>query len=202
MDPILFILGVIGFIVISVISNIAEKKKQREQEEQARRTGQPSGAPPQAGPRPSIQDWQEQLRRMLNQENGPQAPPVIHMPPPEPRPQRAQPPPVKRTHTPTPPPIRTTSMAPSPSLYEKARELQKKVARRVEIIEQQKTEIVKEVRSDIPSRPGPKVRRKAPAPKPVQVRRAIELVRNHATVRDAFVASIILGPPKALEEKT
>ena len=214
MDPILFILGVIGFVIISAISNIAEKKKLRDQEREARMRGEPGPLQgQQEGRRPSMQDWQEQLRRMLNQEDGPGAPPVIHPPPPEPRGPRAQPPPVKRGQAPQrqqpPPPRPVSAMDPATTirektagLHKKAAELQRKVARRVEIIEQKKSEIQKEVKSEMGTETGPMrgVLRKEPARRPVQVRRAIQLIRDQDTIRDAFVASVILGHPKALEE--
>ena len=93
-------------------------------------------------------------------------------------------------------------MDPRTSIYDKAAQLQKKVARRLDIIKEKKSEIRENVKSEIPSRPMPRLHRKPPPARPVQVRRAIQLVRDRDKIRDAFVASVILGPPKALEEKS
>lgn len=94
----------------------------------------------------------------------------------------------------------TTIYDKTANLHKKAAELQKKVARRVQIIEQKKSDMQKDVKSEIPTKPIRGVQRKQPAPKPIQVRRAIQLVRDRDKIRDAFVASVILGHPKALEE--
>lgn len=201
MDPILLILGMIGFAIVSAISNHLEKKKLREQEEEARRSGHPlpTQQRERQAPTPgSMADWQEQLRRMLNPEASPEVePPVMH-----PMPEEPPAPPPRATPPPTLPRAHPASMRPSKALYEKAHQLQEQVARRVQIIEDQKTGMEKDVKSDIPQRPAPRVRRVRPtARRSAPAQGAVRLLRNKYTIRDAFVASVILGPPAALESE-
>ena len=208
MDPLLLILGIIGYAIVSAIANIAEKKKRRAQEEEARRTGQP--LPTHSGPagqqpwQGSMQDWQEQLRRMLNpEESQGRKPPVIHTMVDDESP---APPLLPPGREPVMPRARAGGMmAPAKALHEKASQLQEQVARRVQVIEQQKTEVEKSVKSDLPQRAAPRkaaprvaMRRAVPF-RPASGHGAIALLRNRETIRDAVVASVILGPPKALE---
>lgn len=223
MDPIVLILGFIGFAIVSAISNILEKRQRKQQEEEARRTGgplpehepEPDEPPPQTWPGG---DWQEQLRRLLNPD---EAPPVIQQPPREQRPASpTQPqPPVQRSEPPrqprhprhpqaphrtppsrTPPPLQPASMAPSATMYEAAAGLQKQVAERVRQMEKKSSDMRKEMKSGMsahgPSRPPRHHIRERTAPS----RRAVRWVQDPLLVRDAYVASVILGPPKALEQ--
>jgi hypothetical protein len=196
---IIFLLFVVGSIISSIIQHKkkqAEEQQQRELEELTRRDRGEQAPPvkPQAPFPKSPADWQEQLRRLLEGETEPQPNPPVIKPVLLPHVEKPQPPkppahvpapprkPVIRTTEVSegdlsfPPPIRTftSQHEPVPSA---ARERVREVARK---------DLLHPLKSTTQTR----------AQSPEFIRR---LRRNPRAMREAFIASIIFGPPKALE---
>lgn len=199
---IIFLLFVIGSIISSIIQHKkkkAEEQQQQELEEMARQRGErvPPRAPPQSA-RPKQVAWEEQLRKMLQGETSP-APP----PPPVIKPV-LMPPQQKSQPAPTPPSLPVTDFsAPRQNLRERAEQylkslkdaggqqeraanLHASVKKRVREIKQQ---------TSTHSWAEPKRKRRGSAESDF-VRR---LRRNPGAIREAFIASVIFGPPKSIE---
>jgi hypothetical protein len=205
----------IFLIVIVVITALHSwwKKKHGEPEEgdqpwpgQPQRPGQPPqrrppGTAPRPAPPPKATNWQEELRRLLEGETAPRPqpapPPVLAQPPPLPRPPRQQPaapPPfLARTQIPVPDegreqetglPVKMPSLEQSAQAYLHARTLDARI-----------TERLKQVEQAVISHPKPQIRRETSA----AVRHGLALLRDRPSQRAAIIASVILGPPKALE---
>src|SRR5688572_3200449 len=199
------------FVVASIVSGIIQKKKKAD-EEAARREleqsvgprsaqtspSQPTTQPPVTRWPRSAQEWQEQLRKMV-EEN---APPVIK---PVSKP-TAKPvvikPVVVSQQRPAPqarpivakilPPIEKSEgdlefkspLRESASAYERASSLQTKVEERFRAIDKQ-TSTHRPTPASRPTRPANQIIRK--------------LRKRPSALREAFVASLIFSPPKSLE---
>ena len=203
---VIFLLFVVGSIISAIIQHKkkkAEEQQQRELEELTRRSrGQAQTPPQRTPPRQSPQmpqaslprtaaDWQEQLRRVLE---GEPAPPVIIKPvllPPESAPQR---PPVVAAPKKQPAarqiserdldcksPLHTSAAG-----HERAGKLHAAVEERMRVIGEQRMKHT----------PASSERAR-PRAHSAFVQR---LKRNPRAMREAFVASIIFGPPQGLEE--
>lgn len=199
------------FFLISGISAWLSKKQQAGQEEpqpppQPRRPRParpvrpgPTPAQPQAPP-PRQTSWEEELRRLLQgeSEEEPAAPPVITAPPPR------QPPPVTRPTAAPPPlpkrqpapvlksdddmekglPVKLTGLKEAAASYLHASQLDKKVEAHMRGIEHRV----------VTHKTAPMV--KVVAPELIQAR---ALLRDQRSLRSAIIASVILGPPKAMQ---
>jgi hypothetical protein len=178
------------FIVISGISTWLQKKRAAEEggdwtpRDGSEGSGQPS-APRRAVP-PALKNWEEELRRLLEGERYQE--PV------------AEPPKLER-RLPTPPPLvvpeavssegpRVSRLEESDQAYRRAQQLQREAAARLKAA-QAKT-----------------AQNQAKLPYSLRVRgrggrgaisRARELVSNPVSARQAIIASVVLGSPKALE---
>jgi len=178
---IIFLLLAIG----SALSGYLQKKRRREAEQAERPTTPPGERPVPSWPA-TTRDWQEELRRILQGELKP-APPHPVAPPPIP-------PPVRKTpKSPVPVPERSegTVQLPSPltqsaSAYSRAAQLATRVEKRLQAIDAQTTSHVRA--------PGtrPKVSSAAAVVK--------RWTRDPESVREAFIASLIFGPPVGLRE--
>ena len=181
------------------------------------------GTPPASAPRPGpTGSWEEELRRLLEGETPvppprpvpppirPQRPPPAprSVPPPLPRPLvitplPAPPPPLSAKPAARPPPkveamspagesseapsARLATMAESTAALHRASRLHDGVARHLEQIDAQtEHHLVK----------TPASRRRSASPDLTQ---AVSLIRSPRSARQAVVAAMILGPPKALE---
>lgn len=193
------LLGTLVVLLIMAASSWIQKKAESQQRSKPPvrpRPPQPGGSslPSQPPPSPVRKlDWQEELRRMLEGDEAPpvQAPPVVAR-----EQQSPAPPPIVIVPKPKPRPIpvaaeseegpRVSRLAESIAAYKKAQQLQDEAAARLEqTVEQTKLHKLR------------KVGRQREASK--EIESAISLVRNPASVRKAVVASIVLGPPKGLE---
>ena len=200
------LLGTLAVLVIMAISSWLQKKAETQQRPGPPGSGQrPKPAllnqpPPPAGsgqPGPSRKsDWQEELRRLLEGD----APPV-------------QPPPpmvVQETRHPVAPVVislprhsappklapaldeeeegpLTSRLTDAAHAYRKAQQLHEETAGKLQQIADQARQ----------HRPGKAAGRRAG--RSPEIASAISLVRNPASVRQAFVASIIFSAPKGLE---
>ena len=183
------------FVVVSIISTIIQSRKKAQEEAQQRGELPPSVPRPERPERPVTQwprnvgQWQEQLKRML-EENAP--PPVIRpIIVPEKREATSIPPakPVKaavpQPHFPGTPALTDESEGPSiasVSAHEHVSNMYDRVKQRLRAAGKHKTTHRPRV-----------VHQRAPVPT------LHRLTRNPAALRDAFVASLIFSPPKALE---
>jgi hypothetical protein len=206
--------SLITTIVIVVIAAIATwfkklgQPKDTDEDSRARRPMNPQGqSRPSASPRPPSGpvSWEEELRRLL--EGGtPSAPPPMRPPPvvitqapraippapPLPRPTFAPPPrPVPVIITPPPVPIygetrprQLATFQESSTAYERASSLGSIVSQHIESVPGQAIQLTTVVRNQT-------------SPELLQ---AIALFKNARSARQAIIASIILGPPKALEQ--
>ena len=207
---IIFLLFVVGSLISAYVQKKkaqAEERQQRELEEMTSR-GRGSQAPPppprKAQPEwpQSAGDWQEQLRRMLQGETAPPPPPVIIKP--------VLLPPQKQTQQPTTsrkvPPARVPqSSRPaheksegdvefqspfkvSNAKYERASNIQKTVQARLRAASDQTTSHKPAVVIQRPRRGHADFLRR--------------LRHNPFALREAFVTSLVFGPPKSVEFET
>ncbi len=212
--------SLITAIVIVVIAAIATwfkklgQPKDTDEETRMRRSittprpTQPGQPRPFAQPRPQSGpvSWEEELRRLL--EGGTPAaplpvrpPPVVitqaprsipPAPPPLPRPTFAPPPrpvPVIISQAPVPAsfearPRQLATFAESSQAYERASALGSTVAQHIESVPGQAVQLTMVVRNQTSP----------------ELLRAVSLFQNARSARQAIIASIILGPPKALEQ--
>jgi hypothetical protein len=187
------LIGLLIFVVIAIVSALM-KKKQKDEE-------QTFELPPELKPRrdrsqqpPPSRSWEEELRHLL--EDRPPPPPVVqHVPPPPPM---ARPPVAEPVWAETyrevvlPPPQpriepviyhRPAELSESEESFSPATHLQERVAEHMGELLRHRVGTTS-------------VHRRAAAP---EVTEAVKLVRSPRGVRAALIASIILGPPRALE---
>jgi hypothetical protein len=201
------------FLAIAIGSAIFEwLKKKGPQPDADESTGQeqPSGSPnrpsPTTAPLPKAGDWESELRRLLGEAPAPAPTPLrAPVPPPvsAPRPMVAPlPPPIVQRPVPaavripvaTPPlepeeeelSVGLTKLDLSRAAYEKAGQLHESVAERLRHIDERTAHRRIETST---------ARREPASP---DAARAIALIRNPQTIRQAVITCIILGPPKAL----
>ncbi|HKS35828.1 MAG TPA: hypothetical protein VJW76_01470 [Verrucomicrobiae bacterium] len=209
------------FVAIAIGSAIFEwlKKKGRQPDaDEWPGQEQPHGSPDRpsrpTAPLPKAGDWEAELRRLLGEAPAPTppptAPPPRHVPAPPPvstpRPFVAPaPPPIVQRTMPAPVPIpvarpplepeeeelpmRLTKLDLSRAAYERASQLHESVADHLRQIDERTGRRRVETST---------ARRESASPDAV---RAISLVRNPHTVRQAVIASLIFGRPKALESE-
>lgn len=192
---------VIAIVVISMIHSWLQKRKEQPEEEsspwpkpQPRHPNAPPplNRPPQ--PAPKAGNWEEELRRLLQggEPARPRPPVVIAAPPPLPRTPSARPRVVPAPVVTVEPdgdmdtglPVRMPTLEKSAQAFLRASSLEARVA-----------EHMRGVDARVTSHAAPEIKRtKAP-----EVREALALVRGRQSQRAAIIASVILGPPKALE---
>ncbi|MBI2924316.1 MAG: hypothetical protein HYY24_01275 [Verrucomicrobia bacterium] len=165
----------------------------------------PPSAPP---PTPKALGWEEELRRLLQGESAPAPPPppVIQVPPAPARPIPTTPPP-KPVHAPRP----FVTPKPSPVLMPAAAseeegprhsiaELRESTAayQRASHIDQLAGHHLRHAdqRTEQPAPAPPTAHRSAPA---AEITQTVALLRHPRTARQAIVASMVIGPPKGLE---
>jgi len=200
-------------IVIVVIAAIATwfkklgQPKDADDDSRTPRPMNPQGQPrPSSTPRPQSRpvSWEEELRRLLEGE-APAAPPPMRpppvvisqapraipvTPPPLPRPAYApQPQPFMGSPPPVPvsfeaPPRQLATLAESSQAYERASTLGSTVSQYIESVPGQAVQLTRVVRNQT-------------SPELIA---AVSLFKNAQSARQAIIASIILGPPKALEQ--
>jgi hypothetical protein len=187
-------LGLVVFITIAIIFSLLNKRQDREE---APPVFRPPGQPP---PAPPARSWEEELRRAL--EGTVLERPVIE-PPPAPRPSmRRVPPPVPVLESeelsdaggievslsvPEPniePVFRPfTGLDESQQRYAGAAQLQKRVAQHMADLTRHRVGTTTAHHSEVPA----------------ETLVAARSLRSHHGARVAIIASIILGPPRALE---
>lgn len=192
LDPIIALLGAIGWFIVQALMN------RRREADSWDETERPTA------PRPHVPDRQQGIPPQRIPHRGPKATtpprmrPVILSPQrqntPRPSPPRIPtPPPIVRTVAPARPVITPEIEGPtgadlahlkqSQESYARASHLQQSVAERLSAIDQQ-TSKHKPTAPEQRARPETKI---------------LETMRNPVMVRQAFVASFVLNPPKALE---
>ena len=184
------LIGLIVFVVIAIVSAVLKRKEEEPfelpPELKPRRDDRPS-------PPPARRTWEEELRELLEQQR-PQPPPT-------------PPPVIWQAPTPAPPALPTTrqrweseegeshevhdagyhgaaAFKEAESRYSDAASLQQRVAQHL---------------ADVTRHPvaNTTVTRHEPS---ADAREIVSLLRNPQTVRRAVLASIVLGPPRALEQ--
>ena len=189
---ILFVLVVIG----SIISSIIQQRNKRKEEEQ---DSPGTGVPPVPSWPKGVQDWQEALKRMLEGESqapGKPAPKAGPAPRQVPMPKSQQPPPPLIRPIIVPKLLPRTAaetsegdvayaspLQQSAAGYKRAAELHEKVEERLRAVHQQT--------SAHHSAPAERPGRRAPS-------RLLPNLRHPESLRQAFVASLIFGPPVGL----
>jgi hypothetical protein len=197
--------GLIGLVVFVVIAIIASFLKRKEEEPfeippelKQRRDQPPPPPPPRASQsRPVARNWEEELRKLLGET--PALPPVVRQPPPPLPPVR----PVARPYVAAPEPedphIQVALPAPNPRVkpafqtlpgltdsdarYAGASHLQERVAHQLAEVSRHRVGTTS-------------VERRAAS---VETREVVTMLREPAGMRHAVLASVILGPPRALE---
>lgn len=197
-------IGALLVLLVTALSSWLQKRSQAQQSEADEprplpkppktpsRIPQPrETAPPPAQPR-RRSSWEEELRRLLEGETSPEpaeAPVIIRKSESPPTPST---PPVISAPAPTlvqeQSAVRGQKLADAEAAYAKARQLHQETARRLQ-------EVVAHTKQH---RGGPEQRFSPNAPEALP---AITLLRDRHGVRQAIIASIILGPPRGLEEE-
>lgn len=191
----------IAIFIGGAIWNIIQKRKQEQEDAKPwvppapRRDGTEPSPSSRPAPTPAS-DWEEQLRRLLQGETAEPRPPVVverrPAPPPLPattttssrRPQTRRPEPDFDESMDIGLPVRMPSLLQSAEAWQRGNQLEASVAERFRRVDQRIT-------SHLPA----VVRNEVSA----ELQHAIYLVRHRSTQRAAIVASLVLGPPKALE---
>lgn len=191
------------FIVLSALSTWMQKRQQAEDDTADRLPGEPgrpqrpasppSGQPGPRRPTPSpLQDWEGELRRLLQGERPPSpqappppAPPPLAVPPVRPRP--AGFPQVGSSELGGERDERVTRLEDSQQAFRKAQKLQAEAAKQLRAA-QAKTALHRRpyALAEIPSGES-------------DIRAARALLSNPWSARQAIIASVVLGPPKAFE---
>lgn len=217
------LLYIAAFVALSAVSNWFKKRGQKAETPagSSREEPRPAVAPPRipapgqptppsrTQPPPKRFDWEEELRRMLEGESeepeshprpSPPPPPVTQpLPPPPgaPRPVRSPVPlPSPPVAKPQPAPAHHTvsarkqhphlaSLDESAKAYHRAEELHKQVAETLEKVIELK-----------PYSPMPQLA----YPQSLDAHQARALLRHHGTLRQSLIVSVVLGPPKSIED--
>ena len=187
-------LGLVVFIFIAIIASLLKKKEDREETPPAWR---PPGQPPTP---PPARSWEEELRRVL-EGTVLQQPPPVSVPPPPPRPVvRRVPPPIPvfepdsddggiQVSLSVPQPNIEPSfqqlpgLIESPARYAGAAQLQQRVAHHMADVTRHRVGTTVAHRAEVPA----------------ETLAAARSLRTRNGARAAIIASIILGPPRALE---
>jgi hypothetical protein len=209
---------VIAIIIISILHSWWKKKRGEPEDEENPWPGYPPRNKPQsppatqAPPKAPTQSWEEELRRLL--QGGapaqPAPPPVVVQPAPRSTPplvvvqqSRPAPPPLPRVVAPRPAPaprpaasvgtdpdmdkglpVQMPSLMQSAQAYLRASQLDTKVAQHLQRVDDLVTKHQKVARK----------REVSPV-----VRQTLALLRDRQSLRAAILASVVLGPPKAME---
>ncbi|MBI5384225.1 MAG: hypothetical protein HZA90_06005 [Verrucomicrobia bacterium] len=198
------LIGLVIFLLISVIASWLQKKARSGEEENMpapppRRRQRPAGAPAPSPtqPQPKPISWEEELKRLL----GDQLPEAQPAPPPPPvlvesrRPSAPPPPPPlpqefsESTYTAEKNPVEVT-FRPLPALtesvqaYEQASSLEHKVEARLREVTRKPVALTHVFHRKVSQ----------------EATEAVALVRHPKSLRSAVLASVILGPPRALAE--
>jgi hypothetical protein len=190
------------FAAIALISHWLQQRRKGQEPEAPGEKVPPPVRGPGGAPAPSRpQNWEEELRRLLQGETPasppPAPPPTRPKPPPIPQPPRpVQPAPVTRTPATTP---GTGPVAGSIQAYLEGRRLSRPVVEgfrpRAPHLDRQAAGPVRPTAGPPPTSP-PKSVRKAWSPEAAQAR---ALLQDRRSVRSAILATVILGPAKAME---
>lgn len=189
------VLIVLAIVVISMLHSWWKKRNGESDEEAAPWPTTPPRRPPVAPPSQAA-NWEDELRRLLQGEEParPAPPPVVA---------QQAPPPLPRTFAPRPQaaprpalvvnfdgemetglPVQMSSLEHSAQAFLRTSNIEAKVAAHMQRSDQQ-----------VAAHPKFELKREASP----EVRQAVSLVRNRQSQRAAILASIILGPPKAME---
>jgi hypothetical protein len=188
-------IGLFVFVLVAIVSMLFKKKEKQEEDFDL----PPELKPRRPQPPPVAKSWEAELRRLL--ENRPPPPPVVrHAPPPTPV---SAPPPIapspwaeRESHAPVSPPARARhpesaaaftaegEMCEPDAQFAGATHLQERVAHHLADVTRHRVSST-QVQHRGASR---------------EAAHARELVRTPRGARAAIIASIILGPPKALEQ--
>ena len=202
-----FITSLILIVVAAIIAWF--RKLGQDQTGRDRSSGRPDsmpqrpGTPPRTSPGPS--SWEEELRRLLEGESPtaprPTRPPVVISQPPRTAPPVAppivrpvlisssRPVPAAAAPPPMPAKIETSagqlaSLRESRQAYERASTLDVSVAQHIQGVPGQAVQATSVIRRPVSA----------------EITQAVSLFKNAQTSRQAVLASIILGPPRSLEE--
>jgi hypothetical protein len=209
------IITILIITALAALSNWISRKRQGDGEADAWGESPQNRPPSQDYPsephpaRPADKlDWEGELRRLLRgeppEEKPPPPPPLItpqrasppvYAPAPE-RPQRTSPPPRERARELSPSPVDSKKGAVSPKevasqAAERYKAAQAQLASRVRKVGDKKIKAV-QVR-DVP-------RTTRVAPSFADVHGALSLLQDRRKIRQAIIASVVLAPPKALDE--
>jgi hypothetical protein len=178
---------VIAVVLFSIISNLIQNKKK----------GGPQSGTPRRRPSeppvphwPSPNQWQEEVRRLLERGETTRRPPPLVASIPSPQEQTPQAPPIRASSRRQSAEEETLSPASplraSVTAYTRAAQLDREVGERLQVIEKE-TEQAKPARI-------------AAAPLPMGAREFRRWTRSPEAARSALIASLIFGKPKALEQ--
>ena len=207
------LITLVVFVAISLISTWLKKRQEKEP------PGPPPGMPGPRPPQPSstAASWEAELRRLLEGEE-PAPPPVVAEPP------RRVPPPVPPAFRPVVIrpvveldeqeiglPVRMPELVESSRAHQRASQLEQRVKdfmrpraslpestaayQQAQRLEGKVAEHFKHLTGNVASHTAPGLARTI-APEIVQAR---AMLHNHQAIRSALIASVVLGPPKALE---
>ena len=184
------IIGIIVAIVVAIIASLVKKKQPEEEWELPPELKPKRDKPPQSPQPPKVSRWEEELRRVLQEQPAP--PPIVRqMPPPVPPVQEYQPEyePHMQVELPTPQPRIEHAFQPLAGLteatqrYDAATALEQRVQQHMQTVTTHRVLATSVKHTEV-------------AP---DIRALVNSLRQPQTARAAILASIILGPPRAFE---
>ena len=183
------LIGLIVFVVIAIVASLLKRKEEPFEippELRPRRDHPPQAPPPPYSRPPVTRSWEEELRALLEDRTPP--PPVIqHAPPPVPPPSV-----YPKTHRPQvaedegemePSFMAPSGLRESDARYADAAHLQQRVTNRLAEVTRHRVGTTSVQRREASN----------------EARELIDSLRHPQSVRRAVLASIVLGPPRALE---
>ena len=210
------LLTIVFFIVAAILSAIMKKKQSDATDEESWPREPSSHQPaerPGTTPAPRRESWEDELRRLL--EGKTTARPTASPPPPVPPP---PPPPLPPTSPSVPSAPKPSRSAP-PAWLSKVEARKEQAARKVKDLREKRSEVSIRLQksmdhlrqaSQLDDRAAMTIRRAANrihfqeekiqvAKTPGEIKDALNLLQSRESLRTAMIASVILGPPKALE---
>lgn len=184
------VIGIIIAIVVTIVASLVKKKQPADEWELPPELKPRRDHPPQSPQPPKVSRWEEELRRVL-QEHPAQPPVVRPVPPPMPPVPEFQPEyePHLQVELPTPQPQIEHAFQPLAGLteatqrYASATALEQRVQQHMQTVTTHRVAATSVKHTDV-------------AP---EIRALVQSLRHPQTARTAILASIILGPPRALE---
>lgn len=190
------IITLLIFIGVAIVSALLNRRKERQQEDYSDLPPFPRQDRPAPGPTRARKTWEDELRELLEQAKPSgqteAPPPIIYTPPPPPVPERP------RRHIPE---AATEHSTPAWDRRESEENILgrfKDSSERLGAAEQLHDRVMRQLQEASAHRAVPTAAARRGGP--TSTSDAARLVRDPKNIRNAILAQVILGPPRALDE--